>query len=53
MSNILDVLAVLPAKPSRFSRSKSNKKKTPPDDASSSSLESTDINIDTFLGENV
>ena len=48
MSNILDVLAVLPAKPSRFSRSKSKK-----DDASSSSLESTDINIDTFLGENV
>ena len=56
MSNILDVLAVLPAKPSRFSRSKSNKKKPPADDASSSSsLESepTDINIDTFLGENV
>ena len=48
MSQMTDVLAVLPAKPSRFSRSKSKK-----DDASSSSLESTDINIDTFLGENV
>ena len=48
MSQMTDVLAVLPAKASRFSRSKSKK-----DDASSSSLESTDINIDTFLGENV
>tara|TARA_R110002153_G_scaffold231214_4_gene384437 strand:- start:2073 stop:2672 length:600 start_codon:yes stop_codon:yes gene_type:complete len=48
MSQMTDVLAVLPAKQSRFSRSKSKK-----DDASSSSLESTDINIDTFLGENV
>ena len=48
MSQMTDVLAVLPAKSSRFSRSKSKK-----DDASSSSLESTDINIDTFLGENV
>ena len=45
MSQMTDVLAVLPAKASRFSRSKSKK-----DD---SSLESTDINIDTFLGENV
>ena len=56
MSNILDVLAVLPQKPSRFSRSKSNKKKQPADDASSSSsLESepTDTNIDTFLESNV
>ena len=45
MSQMTDVLAVLPAKQSRFSRSKSKK-----DD---SSLESTDSNIDTFLGENV